>query len=574
MGDYENAIIRFVEYTGMKRKDPVGWSFLGLSYLHGRKDLIKAKECLDKALGLSPDNTDTIECMSNYHIQAGNPEKSEELYRNALGRNPDNYVLLCDAAEMFSRNGKYEEALSLADRAIAVDETGIEAYRVKADAHYWNGDTDKGEDAIEAMLSRIDNSQQAYYTAAEYFYNDAQYKLAQEYYEKVIALNPHHENAYVGKIASLFYRKRYSACLLIALETEKKFKNKDIEWFIADTYSALHNRDNAILYYKKALEGYPGNTQLLVSLGWEQFYRRDFNEAVVYADKALEKDTSHYNAKDLKDTATKRLRNVAAQICEFIETNYMHYKASNDYESLGSAMKEKSNVKPQEISKLFTSVHQKGDQFSFVLGGDEYKAYQEMCEGSTIEYRPLEKNVHYVRITGFTESTSNDFLNIVDNITKPENAYLVIDLRDNGGGDTNSGCNILDFLLPDCVVCNLIYKDGYSRPYYSDEERIPFRHIYILADENSASCAELVTLGLKTYLGNVTVIGRNTFGKGVGQIVYDEPSMEFAVFIVNHYWNVREVNIMEKGIQPDVAVKGSSLDDFMNEVYKSIDAMQ
>lgn len=134
--------------------------------------------------------------------------------------------------------------------------------------------------------------------------------------------------------------------------------------------------------------------------------------------------------------------------------------------------------------------------------------------------------------------------------------------------------DILDFLLPDTVVCNLIYKDGYSSPYYSDNDYIKFKHIFLLTDEQTASCAELLSLGLKTYFDNVSIIGRKTFGKGVGQILFEDKTRGFVIFLVNHYWNVREENIMGKGIQPDKQVKGNSLELYMDEVYKLIKSMQ
>ncbi len=38
---------------------------------------------------------------------------------------------------------------------------------------------------------------------------------------------------------------------------------------------------------------------------------------------------------------------------------------------------------------------------------------------------------------------------------------------------------------------------------------------------------------------------------------------------VNHFWNVREINIMDKGIEPDMPVKGSG-EECMDEVRKII----
>jgi len=187
--------------------------------------------------------------------------------------------------------------------------------------------------------------------------------------------------------------------------------------------------------------------------------------------------------------------------------------------------------------------------------------------------KPVNETTDYIRISSFSRKTANDVLDVIDNLENTKDRYLVIDLRGNSGGDTASGADILDFLLPDSVVCNLIYKDGYSNAYYSDDELIEFKHIFVLIDEYSASCSELLTLGLKTYLDNVTVIGRKSFGKGVGQVLFEDKTTGFVIFLVNHYWNVRQENINEKGIIPDITVKGDSLEEFMKEVNKVIEGL-
>jgi len=90
----------------------------------------------------------------------------------------------------------------------------------------------------------------------------------------------------------------------------------------------------------------------------------------------------------------------------------------------------------------------------------------------------------------------------------------------------------------------------------------------------SASCSELLASGLKAYLYNVTVIGRKTFGKGVGQILFEDKTNGFVIFLANHYWNVRQENINEKGIIPDKTVRGDSLEELMAEVNKVIESLQ
>jgi C-terminal processing protease CtpA/Prc len=77
-----------------------------------------------------------------------------------------------------------------------------------------------------------------------------------------------------------------------------------------------------------------------------------------------------------------------------------------------------------------------------------------------------------------------------------------------------------------------------------------FKKIVILQNEYTASASELLILGLYQYTDNLVLIGQNTYGKGVCQLVLDSPENEFALFLVNAYWNVREDNIYYYGIPP------------------------
>ncbi|NLY19011.1 MAG: tetratricopeptide repeat protein [Clostridiaceae bacterium] len=336
-----------------------------------------------------------------------------------------------------------------------------------------------------------------------------------------------------------------------------------IQWYIGDVYSRLMNPEKALEYYKKALNRKEDVTSLLVSIGWEYYYLEDFDKASEYADRALKINENHYSADYLKTCINKRRSSIVEQVSEFIDKNYFYYKPNDKYQKIKNSLMGKSSVSVSDIEDLFNAARKDDDMFSFMLTGDDYKYYQALQLENTVEYKPLNETMDYIGISGFSMNTANDVLNIIDNLENSKDRYLVVDLRGNSGGYTASGADILDFLLPDSVVCNLIYRDGYSDAYYSDDELIEFKHIFVLVDEYSASCSELLTLGLKTYLDNVTVIGRKTFGKGVGQTLFEDKTNGFVIFLVNHYWNVRQENINEKGIIPDKTVKGDSLEEFM-----------
>ena len=71
-----------------------------------------------------------------------------------------------------------------------------------------------------------------------------------------------------------------------------------------------------------------------------------------------------------------------------------------------------------------------------------------------------------------------------------------------------------------------------------------------------------MSLGLKKYLHNVTIIGSPTVGKGVEQITFENKRNKYILFLVNHYWNVKKQNIMGESISPDISVNSSDINDF------------
>ena len=162
------------------------------------------------------------------------------------------------------------------------------------------------------------------------------------------------------------------------------------------------------------------------------------------------------------------------------------------------------------------------------------------------------------------------FKSILRKISKSQEQTLVIDLRDNPGGLANAANNMLDLLLPECVTSYLVDRFGEIFNYNSDKNQINFKHIYIYVNEDSASSSELLTLGLKTYLNNVTVIGRPTVGKGVGQSVFESKKNKYMIFLVSTYWNIKEKNLTDYKIQPDMEIKGNELSQYIDAMNKDI----
>lgn len=198
-----------------------------------------------------------------------------------------------------------------------------------------------------------------------------------------------------------------------------------------------------------------------------------------------------------------------------------------------------------------------------MISGEDYRAFDEE-EYKSVWFKELDDNNTFVRINGFDMNSDNLFIEGLDKIENKEEKRLIIDLRENGGGIIECANNIINQFLSGDVASNLIYRDGSTDSYYCDNDNVNFKEIKILVDEYTASSAELLALSLKSYLNNVEIIGRDTFGKGVGQSVYDNKDMGFCIYVVSLYWNVKEKNIMEDKVRPDIYVKGYEPQDYLD----------
>ncbi len=93
---------------------------------------------------------------------------------------------------------------------------------------------------------------------------------------------------------------------------------------------------------------------------------------------------------------------------------------------------------------------------------------------------------------------------------------LILDLRNNGGGFTKIALEISDLFISEGSVTNHA-KNG-EKETFSVSENITYDvPVVILVNEKTASAAEIITALLKQY-GNATIVGAQTFGKGIYQL--------------------------------------------------------
>jgi tetratricopeptide (TPR) repeat protein len=562
MGRYEEALELFLRY------DKIALDTDGILYI------VKCERNLgndEKALTYLEDITisnktdfDLLEEKGELLTALRGYEEAREFYKELLLQYPNDVEVKLILGEFYYNSEKYKEALEyfVELRKENPDTEVIDSWII----YSYEGlkDIEGALVYYEERVAKGTATYELYNAVGNLYVNQYLYMESIPYFEEAIKSAPENKDGYLNIQYALLYGKRYNRCIQYGKLAEDKLDpNYNVYWYIGESYYSLHNYEQAIDYYKKAMELYPEDEYILSNIAYSYLMMEDYENASDFAKQCLELDASNSTALYVQESMEERKEPIGKRIKEFILENYLYLE---DEEGLAEKIEElfrKEDMTNKEIAEAVEDMKLKDDQFTFVLYADtyDYVSYIEQI----IEYEE-EKGQVYLRIPGFYENTDNTVIDILDSIKNPEKKDLIIDLRDNSGGLTDTANNILDVLLPEYVTSTLISRDGYTYNYYSDESRLVFKHIYMLVNENTASAAELLTLGLRTYLNNVTVIGRDTFGKGVGQYVYKDMERKLMIYVVSHYWNVRQQNIMENKIKPDVYLKSDKLKDYLKVI--------
>jgi len=426
---------------------------------------------------------------------------------------------------------------------------------------------DKALEASNEAVSKL-YSPGAYYKKAQVYLEMNRPSEALVAIDSAIAAEPKKVDYYIEKISMLYDLRDYERCIQFGRLTLKLFpKEADINWYIADSYSAQLVHDKAASYYEAELQVNPNNDQVAAYAGWEYFYMQDYKMAQKYADIASNLYRESYEANSLQEELKKTKLPEAERVVDFVKTNYLYFNEVKDFEGKSQGFAKDKVLTPEEIAAYIESIRVKHDIFTYVVKGAEYELMLQEDLSSQVSGSKLNEETYYIRVGAFTPGTGYAFGKELRKIKDSSRKNLVIDLRGNYGGLIGSSNDILDYLLPDCTTSYTIDRNGYIESYYSDDKQQKFNKILVLVDEDSASSSELLALGLKKYLNNVVIVGKPTFGKGVGQNVYEDKNKKYMIFLVSFYWNVLEQNIAGTRIYPDIKLKTNTQAEYEKAVY-------
>ena len=152
-----------------------------------------------------------------------------------------------------------------------------------------------------------------------------------------------------------------------------------------------------------------------------------------------------------------------------------------------------------------------------------FKVKREKVKQPNIPYSGiLGDKVGYIKLNQFLEKAGSEVYEAFKKLKDEGMEYLIIDLRDNGGGLLGEAVNIIDlFVGKDVTVVETKGKIAEMNRLYKTQNTaadadIP---IVVLVNEHSASASEIVS-GTLQDLDRAVIVGHKSFGKGLVQKVY------------------------------------------------------
>ncbi len=201
----------------------------------------------------------------------------------------------------------------------------------------------------------------------------------------------------------------------------------------------------------------------------------------------------------------------------------------------------------------------------FLRGTEEmtYELIRAQITVNRIESGMLTDEVGYIYLYEFAGDCGPAFEKAVKELQAKGAKGLIIDLRDNPGGWVDDAEGIGDIFLDEGTLCYLQYADG-TREYYKTKAGKVDMPLVILVNENSASSSEILTGALKDR-ANATVVGVQSYGKGIVQTVMPLSDGAGMQMTIAQYYTPNGNAVHKVGITPDVVVELPAGDNGMYE---------
>lgn len=183
---------------------------------------------------------------------------------------------------------------------------------------------------------------------------------------------------------------------------------------------------------------------------------------------------------------------------------------------------------------------------------DEIEVKSVSCK-PPFETTKIPGDIQYIRLSSFiSKNAAGEIESILNNSSGMKG--FIIDLRSNPGGLLTNAIYISDMLLRGGVIVSTVDRDSYKTTTRARMQQVTDKPIVVLINKGSASASEILSGALKDN-HRATIVGEQSFGKGLVQEINKLPGEAGMNITIQRYLTPSGSDIHKKGITPDVVVE-------------------
>lgn len=165
-------------------------------------------------------------------------------------------------------------------------------------------------------------------------------------------------------------------------------------------------------------------------------------------------------------------------------------------------------------------------------------------------------SVAYIKIPYFEKGSAAQLATILDQLHKAGTRKVIVDVRNNAGGDLQEAVTAADEFLTSGLITSLegrhLPADA-KKEYQADRATAYDGDLEVLTDASTASGAEIFAAAIKGN-GRGKTVGITTYGKAIKQAFIPLQSGGGVFMTVGHYTMPDLKPIKDGGVKPDVTV--------------------
>lgn len=166
----------------------------------------------------------------------------------------------------------------------------------------------------------------------------------------------------------------------------------------------------------------------------------------------------------------------------------------------------------------------------------------------------LPEKIGYIYLNGFNEMATREMEEALRTVLEEDPIGLLLDLRNNEGGDMDAAQDILSLFIGDGMLFSAELTQGRTVEFFAEGNPIaPEIPVVVLMDESTYSAGETFASAI-SELGRGTTIGSHSYGKGLIQASIPMADGTILQMTVARWYSSSGEWYQDRGVPPQVEV--------------------